>query len=256
MGGIFYSLTKQTQIYDRIGKSYSANRRSDPRIAKLINEALGDAGTVLNVGAGTGSYEPKQAEVIAAEPSLEMIRQRPAHAAPVVRAFAEELPFADKSFQASMALLTLHHWSDIDEGLRELLRVSRQRVVLFTWDPAFPGFWLTKDYFPELNKFHHKMFPTLEQCQKALGLINIAKVPIPHDCTDGFLGAYWRRPEAYLDSRVRGSMSTFSRIKHEAEGAETLARDLANGVWKERNVELLGQESLDLGYRLLIKRMT
>jgi SAM-dependent methyltransferase len=248
-------VTKQTQLYDRIGKGYSANRRSDPRIAKLIYEGLGNAATVLNVGAGTGSYEPDQVKVIAVEPSWGMIKQRPAQAAPAVRAFADALPFQDNSFDASMAILTVHHWPDPVLGLRALTRISRQRVVILTWDPAFPGFWLTRDYFTELNQFHREMFPELETYQKVMGDLIIQEIPIPHDCLDGFLGAYWQRPQAYLDPKVRGSMSTFSRIKREAEGVAALEKDLASGAWKERYAGLLSQESCDLGYRLLIKEL-
>lgn len=241
--------------YDRIGKGYSANRRPDPRIAELIHQALGGADTVLNVGAGAGSYEPGQGKVAAVEPSWEMIRQRPAGAAPVLRARAEALPFADNSFQASMAVLTLHHWPDISQGLRELTRVARQRLVIFTWDPDCRDFWLSRDYFPELDMIHAKMFPKLGDYEKVLGEISVTQVPIPHDCTDGFLGAFWRRPQAYLEPKVRGAMSAFSKIRHESQGVETLRRDLASGLWEKRNAGLLGLKSLDLGYRLIIKNL-
>jgi SAM-dependent methyltransferase len=181
-------------IYDRIGRGYSANRRPDPRVAVTIQNALRGAGIILNVGAGSGSYEPAQAKVFAVEPSWEMIRQRPDGAAPAVRALAQELPFGGNSFDASIAVLTVHHWADPAQGLRELMRVSRHRLVIFTWDPDCRGFWLSRDYFPELDMVHAEMFPKLGDYEKAMGEIAITQVPIPHDCTDGFLGAYWRRP--------------------------------------------------------------
>jgi len=248
-------MPEQVQAYDRIGRGYGKRRRSDPRIAELIQGALKGAASVLNVGAGAGSYEPWQTKLVAVEPSWEMIRQRPDGASPAVRALAQELPFSDKSFEVSMAILTVHHWTDPAQGLRELMRVSRQRVVIYTWDPHFSDFWLTRDYFPELEQIHLEMFPALEEFQNVLGAITIKKVSIPHDCTDGFLGAYWRRPQAYLDPKLRAAMSASSKTKHELEGVEALRRDLSSGVWDKRNAELLGLASLDLGYRLIIKKL-
>lgn len=158
---------------------------------------------MLNVGAGAGAYEPHERRVVAAEPSAVMVAQRPPSAAPAVRARAEALPFADRAFEAVLATLTLHHWSDQRRGLHECRRVARDRVVLLTWDPGGPGFWLVRDYFPEIADLDRESFPTIAALCAMLGRdAEVIPVPIPADCTDGFLGAYWRRPEAYL---VRGS---------------------------------------------------
>ena len=139
-------------VYDEIGRSYTVTRRPDPRIARAIDTALGDARSVVNVGAGAGSYEPSHLRVTAVEPSPAMIRQRPSAAAPVVRAVAEHLPFADTSFDAALAVLTLHHWTDRAGGLAELARVARRRVVILTWDPSCRDlFWLTTEYFPAIG---------------------------------------------------------------------------------------------------------
>ena len=240
--------------YDIIGRAYARRRRPDPRIARLIDSALGGARSVLNVGAGAGSYEPPERAVVAAEPSLVMIAQRPAGAAPAVRASAERLPFADGSFDAALAVLTLHHWPDVRAGLEEMCRVARGRVVILTWDPAHPGFWLVRDYFPDLIEHDRHIFPTLAELESALGRIEVSVVPVPHDCADGFLGAYWRRPEAYLDEEVRAGISTFGRIEDVGPRIERLRRDVASGRWAAENAELLGLRELDAGYRLVIGR--
>jgi SAM-dependent methyltransferase len=241
--------------YDEIGVRYRTNRRADPRIEGQILEALGDARSVVNVGAGTGAYEPSDHEVLAVEPSRVMRAQRPPGAAPCIDASAESLPLPDGSFDAAMALLTVHHWRDWRAGIRELRRVARSRVVIFTYDPAFPnGSWLTRDYLPELVALDVQRFPAIEQQAAAAGPATaVDAVPIPHDCTDGFLGAYWRRPHAYLDPKIRAGISTFHLPGAAAllGGLDELAQDLKTGRWLQRNEPLLDRNELDLGYRLL-----
>lgn len=243
-----------TELYDAIGVGYGHHRRPDPRIASAITDALGTAESLLNVGAGAGSYEPSDRTVVAVEPSLEMIRQRRAGSAPVVQASATHLPFRDAAFAASLAVLTVHHWLDRARGLAELARVARQRVVILTWDPAFAGFWLVDDYFPEIWTIDRPIFPSIDELRQALGSVESRPLPVPHDCTDGFLGAYWRRPEAYLDSGVRGAMSTFAKIPDVEPGVARLRRDLEDGTWHRRHGHLLDEREIDLGYRLVIAR--
>ncbi len=239
-------------LYDRIGLDYSNLRRPDPRIAAMIENALGSARTVLNVGAGAGSYEPQGRQVTAVEPSTEMIRQRPSSAAPVVQGSAEQLPFDDASFDASMAVLTVHHWVDRARGLAELRRVSRGPIVILTFDPTFRGFWLA-DYLPELVTLDEAQMPPLEDYRRALGPVEVTPVPIPHDCHDGFLCAYWRRPRAYLDPRVRAAISSFWRIGDVTGPLRQLEQDLASGTWQQRYGHLLERESIDCGYRLVVR---
>ena len=237
--------------YDRIGLNYSELRKPDPRIASAIEAALGDARTILNVGAGAGSYEPAGREVTALEPSIEMIRQRSAPAAAVVRGRAEDLPFADRSFDAAMAILTVHHWSDQAKGLGEMRRVTRGPVVILTYDPAFRGFWLA-DYIPELVILDEAQMPEMGEYGRRLGPVSVSPVPIPHDCTDGFLCAYWRRPAAYLDPKARAAISSFWALGDVSEALHRLEADLDSGAWAERYGELLGLDTLDCGYRLVI----
>jgi SAM-dependent methyltransferase len=201
------------QAYDRIGVGYTHKRRPDARIAAQILRALGSAETIVNVGAGAGSYEPDDRRIVGVEPAMTMIRQRGSAAAPVVRGYAESLPFATGAFAAAMAVLTIHHWSDWRAGLREIMRVARERVVLFTWDPASTGFWL-HTYVPDLLTGDQKRFPALSTIQAVIGRAEIVPVPIPHDCVDGFLGAYWQRPAAYLEPAVRQAISK----SHDAGG--------------------------------------
>ena len=243
-----------TQLYDEIGVGYRQYRRPDPRIAAVITSALGTAESALNVGAGAGSYEPSDRAVVAVEPSLAMIRQRPKGSAPVVQASATHLPFRDAAFAASLAVLTVHHWPDRARGLAELSRVARQRVVILTWDPAFAGFWLVDDYFPEIWTIDRPIFPPIDELARVLGNAESRPLLIPYDCTDGFLGAYWRRPHAYLDAGVRGAISTFSKIGDVEPGLTRLRRDLGDGTWQRRHGHLLNQRELDLGYRLVIAR--
>ncbi|MBV9775244.1 MAG: class I SAM-dependent methyltransferase [Gemmatimonadetes bacterium] len=239
-------------LYDTLGRGYSDHRRPDPRLAARIKAALGGARTVVNVGAGTGSYEPASREVVAVEPSEVMVRQRPRGSAPVVRASAEGLPFRDGAFDAALAILTIHHWSDWRRGLAELRRVARERVVLFTWDPDGPLFWLVREYFPEIPLADRLAFPSPEAMAEVLGPLTVHPVPVPADCTDGFLGAYWRRPAAYLDVGVRGAISGLARMPEPGERLARLATDLADGTWMRRHGDLLALEELDIGYRLVV----
>jgi SAM-dependent methyltransferase len=243
------------QLYDVIGRDYGAYRRPDRRVAAAIVRALADAATVVNVGAGAGSYEPTDRRVVAVEPSAAMIAQRPAGSAPVVRASATDLPFRDAAFAAALAVLTLHHWPDRAAGLVELARVARERVVLLTWDPQAPRFWLVEEYFPEIRIIDTPIFPPPEDLGRMLGAVEVEPVPIPHDCTDGFLGAYWRRPEAYLDPGARGAISTFTKLRDVESGLARLRADLADGTWRRRHRDLLDRTELDLGYRLVIARL-
>ena len=236
--------------YDTIGVDYSNLRKPDGRIQRFIERALGPARSVLNVGAGTGSYEPKDRQVTAVEPSGEMIRQRSASAAPVIRGFAEDLPFDDSAFDASMAVLTVHHWTDKAKGLKEMRRVTRGPVVLLTYDPSFRGFWLT-DYVPELVTLDEARMPQMTEYEAWLGPVEISAVPIPHDCTDGFLCAYWRRPAAYLDPKIRAAMSSFWALDDISTGMKRLADDLDTGAWAERYSDLSDLDEFDLGYRLV-----
>jgi SAM-dependent methyltransferase len=239
--------------YDSIGVGYTGVRREDPRIAARIRAALGDARSVLNVGAGAGAYEPADLDVVAVEPSGTMIAQRPPGAAPVVKAHAEELPFEDGSFDVAMAVLSDHHWSDHRRGLSELRRVAR-RVVLFTWEPATArDTWIVSEYFPcfeELIPQGHRLEMTVER----LGGARIETVPVPHDCLDGFFHAYWRRPHAYLDPRVRAGISAFARMAPACrdQGVARLAADLESGEWERRHADLLELDELDCGYRLVV----
>jgi SAM-dependent methyltransferase len=237
--------------YDAIGGAYGQFRRPDPRIAASVLRALADAASVVNVGAGAGSYEPRDRPVVAIEPSVTMVRQRPPAAAPVVRACATALPLRDGSFDASLAILTVHHWPDKAKGLRELRRVARRRVVVLTWDPATPGFWLA-EYFPAIRDADRLIFPALETLREELGRVSVIDVPIPHDCSDGFLGAYWRRPASYLDAGARSAISAFSRLPDLEQGLSRLAADLRSGEWHRRHGSLLGESALDLGYRLVV----
>ena len=243
------------QLYDTIGATYTVTRRTEPRIAEQVWAALGDARTVLNVGAGTGSYEPTDRDVTAAEPSALMRAQRPAGAAPCVAAAAESLPFEDQSFDAAMAFATVHHWPDPIAGLREMRRVAR-RVVVFTHDSSDTGwlhrFWLTRDYLPEVADLLVGR-PSLTELAGAIGA-RIEPVLIPWDCVDGFFEAYWRRPEAYLDESVRRGVSVWARVGPDAEQRAvcSLRNDLASGRWAERNRDLDDLDAAELGLRLLV----
>jgi len=240
------------QLYDAIGVTYAVTRRTDLRIATQIWHALGDAETVLNVGAGSGSYEPPDRRVLAVEPSAVMRAHRPPDAAPCVAATAENLPFVDQAFDAAMAVATTHHWRDPLAGLRELRRVAA-RVVVFTFDiDGLSKFWLTRDYLPELADLVGD-HPSLDAQAEVLGA-SVVPVAIPWDCEDGFPEAYWRRPEAYLDDDVRRGMSIWARVGADVEqrAVRNLREDLASGRWAERNHDLIDRSVADLGLRLLV----
>ncbi|HEX3491284.1 MAG TPA: class I SAM-dependent methyltransferase [Streptosporangiaceae bacterium] len=239
-------------LYDTIGTTYTVTRRTEPRIAARVWAALGDARTVLNVGAGTGSYEPSDRDVTAVEPSAVMRAQRPAGAAPCVAAVAESLPFEDQSFDAAMAFATIDHWPDPVAGLREMRRVAR-RVVAFTYDASGPDrFWLNRDYLPEVAGLWAGR-PSLTELAGAIGA-RTEPVLVPWDCADGFYHAYWRRPEAYLDEHVRRGMSIWARVGPDAEqrAVRSLGADLASGRWAGRNRDLVDLDAAELGDRLLI----
>jgi SAM-dependent methyltransferase len=238
--------------YDAIGRSYSTRRRADPRLAARLEALIGCHGTVLNVGAGTGSYEPIRSGVVAVEPSTVMLSQRSAYAAPAVKAIAEALPFQDQAFDVVLAILTVHHWQNQRRGLEECARVARDRVVILTWDPAADGFWLIRDYFPEILAIDRRIFPSMKLLRGVFGRIDVQPLAIPCDCVDGFLGAYWQRPEAYLDEEVRAAISAFSRLANIDPQLQRLERDLASGNWEQRNAELRDCPELDVGYRLVV----
>jgi SAM-dependent methyltransferase len=239
-------------LYDAIGGSYTATRRTEPRIADQIWAALGDARTVVNVGAGTGSYEPSDRDVLAVEPSAVMRAQRLPRAAPCLAAAAEKLPFADQSFDAATAIATIHHWQDPMAGLREMRRVAR-RVVVFTYDlDVLRRFWLTRDYLPEVVDLLADR-PSLAAQAREIDA-RIEPVPIPWDCSDGFYEAYWRRPEAYLDESVRRGISAWAKVGAAVEqrAVSSLRDDLVSGRWAARNRDIADLDAADLGLRLLI----
>jgi SAM-dependent methyltransferase len=251
------------ELYDSIGRTYASTRHADPQIAAAIWAALGDAHTVLNVGAGAGNYEPTDRELTALEPSEVMIAQRPPHAARVVPGRAEDLPFDDDAFDAVMAVLSDHHWTDRDRGLRELRRVARERVVLFSANPREADlFWLTTEYLPEFLELIPLRYGTPgmweQELREALGTTKLTPVPVPRDCTDGFYGAYWRRPEAYLQPDVRAGISVFSQVSSGAvrRAVDALGADLETGRWLDRHRELLTMDELHLGYYLITAEKT
>jgi len=240
--------------YDVIGVGYAATRRPDPRIGARVHAALGDARTVINVGAGTGSYEPAQT-VLAVEPSSVMIEQRPPGSAPAVRAWAEALPVADGAADAAMAVLTVHHWDDLAAGLAELWRVARRRVVVLTCDDrVFRRFWLLREYVADVVPADESGALRVDRVAELLGATGVETVPVPHDCSDGFAAAFWRRPHAYLDPVVRAGISTMARLGDDAlrPALDRLAADLRSGRWHERHGDLLQRAELDAGYRIIV----
>jgi len=240
-----------SQHYDTIGRAYTTFRQPDRRIEAQIWAAVGTAPRIVNVGAGTGSYERRERAIVAVEPSAVMVSQRDA-GVPVVRACAESLPFPDNSFDVAMALMTVHHWADAPRGLRELRRVAARQVV-FTFDPAMhDSLWVFHDYVPAaLGLADHT---PLDLVLDALETDRIEIVPTPADCSDGFASAYWRRPEQYLSPIARGNISAFARLDQSLvePGIARLARDLASGHWQERHADLMAKESIDAGLRLVI----
>lgn len=241
-------------LYDSIGRTYSLTRRGDPRIAAAIADALGESASVVNVGAGAGSYEPAQT-IAAVEPSRVMIAQRPPGSAPAVQAVAERIPLRDRCADAALAVLTVHHWSDVAAGIAEMRRVARRRLVFFTWCPRpFTSFWLLSEYLPEAAGVDAAMAEPIHVLARLLRGAEVRPVPIPYDCTDGFAAAYWRRPEAYLDPAVRAGISVLAKTGEQAlqVGLSRLAGDLRTGRWHDNHADLIRLESLDVGYSLVI----
>jgi SAM-dependent methyltransferase len=240
-------------VYDRIGVTYTQTRRPDPRIDAAIRRVLGGARSVVNVGAGAGSYEPPET-VLAVEPSAVMIAQRPAGLAPAVQAAAEAIPLPDGAVDAALAVLTVHHWPDLERGFAEMRRVAR-RVVVLTWDPGMArSFWLSAEYLPdEAVEWDIARCPLIDAVAGLIGPgAEVTPVPVPHDCSDGFFGAFWRRPEAYLDPVVRAGISNLAHFGDAlAPALERLAADLESDAWRRRHAGLLELDELDLGYRIV-----
>jgi SAM-dependent methyltransferase len=241
--------------YDTIGRGYTRTRRPDPRIERQVWSALGDATSVVNVGAGAGSYEPRDRFVVAVDPSDVMLAQRESAAAPAVKGVAEALPFPSGSFDASLTCFTIHHWSAIDTGLAELRRVSRRHVVLTFDQPVCEQFWGWRDYFSDPPEVSAARTPLVDRIADRLDADRIDVVPVPWDCNDGFGAAYWRRPEAYLDPAVQASISSLAEMAPEriASATARLRTDLESGEWERRNGHLLGLDEADVGYRLIVK---
>lgn len=241
--------------YDRIGMSYTRTRRTDPRVAAQINAALGDARTIVNIGAGTGSYEPADRGVVAVEPSPTMIAQRAAGAAPALRAYAESLPFRDNTFDAALAIFTVHHWSDTRRGLLEIARVARRQVILSYDAIVEDNFWLVEDYFPEIGALDNDNREyTSEAIARVVDVTQVEPVLVPSDCIDGFAACYWNRPEAYIDPDVQAGISGIARLDPEVRerGTEQLRADLKSGAWDARHGHLRALTELDVGYRLVV----
>lgn len=242
-------------IYDEIGHGYARIRQPDPRIEVRLHDALGYARTVVNVGAGAGSYEPRDRWVLPVEPSAVMRGQRPTGLAPAIVATAEDLPLDDDAVDAAMAVLTLQHWDDPVSGLRELARVARERVVVLTYDTAaVDGLWLLRDYVPEILADDRQRFPAVAEIVELLGGAAVEVIRIPADCQDGFFHAYQCRPEAYLDSAVRAGQSAWSRLPSgiEERTVNELGRDLESGVWDERYGDWRRLIDYDGGLRLIV----
>jgi SAM-dependent methyltransferase len=244
--------------YERFSHGYAVHRRTDPRIAALVHAGLGPAGAVLNVGAGAGSYEPAGRAVVAVEPSATMRAQRPAGGAPAVEARAEELPFDDGAFGASMATVTIHQWADPIAGLAEMRRVTRGPVVILTFDrEALDRFWLAR-YSPELMEAERRRYPPIDAVCAVFEHAEVRTVPVPLDCTDGFTEAYYGRPERFLDEAVRRSQSAWGFVEPEAEARAVgrLADDLATGEWDRRHGRLRSRPEYRGSLSLVVGRGT
>jgi len=241
--------------YERDGSGYALQRRPDPRIAALVVDALGSARTIVNVGAGAGSYEPSDRHVIAVEPSAKMRGQRARHLAPAIDAVAEHLPLDDNAVDAAMATITIHQWSDVHQGLREMRRVSRGPVVILTFDGnALDRFWLA-DYAPELIAAERGRYPAIDNiCQTLGGRTAVSVVPVPIDCVDGFTEAYYARPEMFLDAAVRKAQSAWTFVSPAAiEGTVTrLRQDVESGAWDARYGGLRAQPTFEGSLRLIV----
>ncbi|HEY1918559.1 MAG TPA: methyltransferase domain-containing protein [Streptosporangiaceae bacterium] len=238
--------------YDQIGIGYATVRRPDPRLAAIIATGLGEAASVVNVGAGAGSYEPSGRDVVAVEPSAVMLAQHPGRRR--VRAAAQALPFTAGAFDAAMAVMTVHHWADLAAGLAEMRRVAARQLV-FTWDPGWDRvLWVVEEYVPEIGDLERSRFAPLEQVVEVMAAHTVVPFPVPWDFADGYQPAFWRRPEAYLDPRIRAASSTFASLPDAVvtPAMDRLRRDLDSGTWHQRHRDLLQAEAVDYGYRLLI----
>jgi SAM-dependent methyltransferase len=245
--------------YDTHGQKYSGQRKTDPRIAAYIHNELGDSKTVLNIGAGAGSYEPEDKYVIAVEPSIAMRTQRIANGKiPAINAKADSLPFDNKSFDASMAMVTVHHWPDLEKGIDEIRRVTRNKIVVMSFDPdALDDFW-NVNYFPELIEIERKRYPSIDRLQKALGgNSEIIKIPIPLDCVDGFQEAYYGRPEAFLEKEVRMAQSAWGFLPPELEEKylHNLRNDLQSGAWDKKFGHFRTQPTFTGALRLIVAHL-
>lgn len=243
--------------YERIGEGYSRTRREDPRLSERILAALGPARTVVNVGAGTGSYEPRDRHVIAVEPSDRMAVQRPRELAPAIRASAHDLPLRDDSVDAAMTVLSLHHWDEGQErGVREMRRVATGPVVIVTCDPEVSGaMWLMADYLREVADLDRRIFPSMERLASWLGgRTRVEAVPIPRDTIDWSLMSFWAHPERVLDPAARAATSGFARMTDEVvhRVVADVRRDLESGVWDARYGSLRRLDAFDAGMRLLV----
>jgi len=243
--------------YDQIGEGYSLTRREDPHISRAIRSALGDARSVVNVGAGAGSYEPDDRYVIAVEPSDVMAAQRPPTIPPALRASAADLPLRDNSVDAAMAVLTIHHWDDeLERGLEELRRVARDAVVILTYDPLVSGeMWLLADYLPEVAELDRRIFPSPQQLATWLGRgTRIEVVPVPRETPDWMLGSFWGHPERVLDEQARNATSGFARLDDSVvqRVVRDVRRDLESGLWDERHGHLRKLDAFDAGLRLVV----
>ena len=240
--------------YERIGHGYAGARREDPRIAAHVRDALGPARRVVNVGGGTGNYEPDDRRVVAVDPSGVMLGQRGGRPGSAVRGMAEALPFPDGAFDAALAFLTIHHWSDLERGTAELRRVARRQVVFLFESSVTAGFWAI-EYWPEaLDVPTERDAPGVDRLRDLLDVREVRPVPVPIDCTDGFGAAYFGRPEAYLDADVQAGMSWLALLPDDvrAAGSARLAADLGSGAWDRRLGHLRRVAELDVGYRLVI----
>lgn len=239
--------------YEQIGRGYARTRREEPHLARLIHEALGDARTVVNVGAGAGSYEPRDRHVIAIEPSDVMAAQRPAELAPSIKASAGALPLRDRSVDAAMAVLSVHHW---DEEQKRGRRVARGSVVILTYDPTVSGqMWLMADYLPEVAQLDHRIFPTTDRLASWLGgETRVATVETPRDTSDWTLGSFWAHPERVLDPQARSATSGFARMDPAIirRVEQAVQRDLSSGAWDRRHGHLRQLDTFDAGLRLII----
>ena len=245
--------------YDTHGQKYSGQRKTDPRIAAFIHKALADSETVINIGAGSGSYEPEDKYVIAVEPSITMRTQRIANGKiPAINAKADSLPFDDRSFDAAMAMVTVHHWPDIEKGISEIRRVTKKRIVIMTFDPdALDDFW-NVNYFPQLIEIERARYPSITRLQKALSAkTEVIKIPIPLDCVDGFQETYYGRPEAFLEKEVRMAQSAWGFLPADLEKKylQNLSNDLQSGAWDKKFGHFRTQPNFTGALRLIVANL-